>query len=303
MDKTTDLTIGVDEDGEEYTSLIALVIENKVELAPLVRAGDTATSVENRVDALGGRFGSHPSDQKYLGIVNLYRTGKARPSEDGSTSSAFEPQGRKLALQAVEDIYDQVWPAVGELSQQFVHGAVLDINSSDSVYRSSRVQEAVASRAIEPWIQSTSMGDLLRKLLFEEEKEFLAKGAMTQKIGFVTRYGAAMMALAVPYEKYRWGRAVAEIARKVDARKIIQITGGFLRDPETGEKDGHECLWGLVINPDGTIEVSAHGVYARDNGHLRVSRGITAAGPTLDKQYLIPGWRVVEKGSAANSER
>jgi hypothetical protein len=296
MNTTTEFLITTEDDGEEYISLIALVIEDHVELCPLVREEDTGKSVEERVEALGARFRKHPSDRKYLGIVHLYRTGEARAYLDGSASSVFEPQGRKLALQAGEDLYDQVWPAVGELSQQFVQGAVLVINSSESVYRSARVEEAVASGAIEPLIRSTSMGDLLRKLLSEEEREFPAKGAITQKIGFVTECGAAMIPATVPYEKYRWGRAVAEIARKVNAHKLIRITQGFLSDRETGGRNG--CLWGFVISPDGSIDVSASGVYTRDNGRLRVKKLITVVDPSLDEQYLIPGWQVEGNGGA-----
>lgn len=300
MNKVTEFAILTDEQGDEYTSLIALVIGDKVEICPLVRIAETGASVDDRMEALGARFGTYPSDQKYFGIVYLYRTGQARPSLDGSTSSVFEPQGRKLALQAAQDLYDQVWPAVGEMSQQFVQGMVRDIKSRERVYRNSHVREAIASGVIEPFIQSTSMGDMLRKLLLEEEKEFLAKGAITPKIGFLTEHGAAMMAAALPYEKYRWGRAVAEIARTVNAYKLIRITVGFLGGPETAETNGQECLWGLVIRPDGSIEVSARGVYARENGRLRVTQGITIADPCLDKQYLIPGWQVAAKANAAN---
>jgi hypothetical protein len=288
------------EDGEEYTSLFALVMGDQVELCPLVCEEDTDTSIQDRLEAVDRRFGSHPSDQKYGGVVRLYRTGEARPHLDGGTSSAFKAQGRKLALQAAEDLYDQVWPAVGELSEQFVRGAVQDIKSTKRDYDNSHGREAIPSGVIESWFQSTPTGDLLRKLLLEEEKEFLATGTMTQKIGFVTSSGAAMMAVAVPYENYRWGRAVAEIARKVNAHKLIRITCGFLADPESGEKNGQRCLLGLSINPDGSIAASAHGVYAIDQGHLRVSHGITVTEPTLEKQSLIPGWQVAAKANAAN---
>jgi hypothetical protein len=291
MNEDTVFTIMKDEAGDDYTGLIALVLDNNVEISQFVREGDTEISMENRLDALGVRFGSHPSDQKYLGIVNLYRTGDARLSLDGSTSSSFWPRGQKLARQAAEDLYDRVWPDVAELSRQFVHDAVVTINSRDRVYRSSRVQEAVASGAIDPWIQSSSMGDLLRKLLFEEEKEFLATGELTQKIGFVTKYGAAMLAVGAPYEKYRWGRAVSEVARKVNALQIIQITGGFLRDSETRERNGLEFLWGLAINPDASIEASARGVYEKKNGRYRVTQEIKVIDANRDEQYLIPAWR------------
>jgi hypothetical protein len=292
MNEVAKFMIATDDDGEEYTSLIALVIERNVELTPFFCDGDTPTSITNRAEAFLGRFESHPSDRKYLGIVRLYRTGEAKADStlEAITSSVFGPRCQKLALQTAEALYDQIWPVVGEFSEQFVRDTVLAIRSRDSVNRNSRVQEAVERGAIGPWIQSTSMGELLRKLLFEEEKQLLANRAMTQKIGFLTNYGAAMMVAYVPYEKYRWGRAVAEIARKVNALEIVQITGGFLRDAESGERNGQECLWGLVIKPDGSIKASAQGVYARENGELRVSQEITVAETSVEKQFLIPAW-------------
>jgi hypothetical protein len=294
MSKITKFMIATDEAGDEYTSLIALVLEEDIELSQFICEGDAEESVINRIgDTLGARFKGCPSDQKYVGIINLYRTGEARVSLDGSASSTFEERGRKLALQAAEDLYDEVWPEIAKLSQQFVHGAVQLINSRNSVYSNLRVRQAVAIGAIESRMEPSTMSDLLRKLLVEEEKEFLSSGAITHKIAFLTKYGAPMMAVDAPYERYRFGRAMAEVARRVDAHKVIRISSGFLGDPRTGSRNGQEFLWGVVIAPDGSLEASAHGSYIRDNGRLRVVREIaTTDDPTLEKQYLIPGWKL-----------
>ena len=93
----------------------------------------------------------------------------------------------------------------------------------DRLIHRSGVLEAPDSDAIEAVLQSATTGGMLRKVLFEEEEELLAKGEITHKIGFVAGNGAAMIPVVVPYEKYRWGRAVAEIACKLNASKIIQI--------------------------------------------------------------------------------
>jgi hypothetical protein len=206
----------------------------------------------------------------------------------------YEQRGKELARRAAENLYDKVWPFVGQVSQKFVDDMVAHINSIDSLVGGPRMQQAIAAGAIDPILQAASMGDLLRKALFEEEKEFLAKGAITQKIGFVTaRGGAAMIPAKVPYEKYRWGRAVAEIARKVNARQIIQITDAFGRDPETGKRTEEELLLGFLISPDGSIEASAAGVYEKGGGRVRVKQGIHV----IDKegvaiQEVIPAWEL-----------
>jgi hypothetical protein len=296
MNKVAEISefmIASDEDGE-HTSFVAFVFDDQVELSSFVHKGDTETAIKKRVAKSADRFERDASQQKFFAVVELHQRGKARPLLGGSTPPTYEQRGKELALQAAEDLYDKVWPIVGQLSQKFVDDMVAHVNLIDRLIGAPGVQQAIATGAIDPIIQAASVGDLLRKALFAEENEFLAKGAITQKIGFVTeRGGAAMIPATVPYEKYRWGRSVAEIARQLNARKIIQITDAFGRDSQTGERNGEELLLGFLINPDGSVEASAAGTYEKRGGRVRVKEGIHV----IDKegvaiQEVIPAWEL-----------
>lgn len=295
LDEISEFVIVPDEDGE-HTSFIAFVFDDQVELSPFVHEEDTETTMGNRVDKSYDRFESDASHQKLFAVVELHRRGKARPVLGASTPSAYEQRGKELARRAAENLYDKVWPIVGQVSQKFVDNMVAHIKSIDSPAGGPRMQQAIATGAVDPILQAASVGDLLRKALFEEEKEFLANGTITQKIGFVTeRGGAAIIPATVPYEKYRWGRAVVEIARKVKAHQIIQLTDAFGRDAKTGKRNGEELLLGFLINPDGSVEASAAGTYEKRGGRVRVKQRIQVVDPSKDEkamQEVIPAWEV-----------
>ena len=115
MNKNTQFLVVLEQDGEEeHTSILALVIDDRVELDALIHSGESDTAQTHRMEALRDRFESHPSGQKYFGVVTLYRTGQARPNFDSCDSSDYWPRGQEVALKAVEELYDEVWPEVAE---------------------------------------------------------------------------------------------------------------------------------------------------------------------------------------------
>lgn len=295
LNEISEFMIAPDDDGE-HTSLIAFVFDDNVELSPFVHEQDTDTTMEIRFNKFAHRLESDPFQHKCFAVVELHRRGKARPLVGASTPPAYEQRGKELARQAAEGLYDQVWPIVGQVSQKFVDDMVAHVKSIDSLVAGPRLQQAIATGAIDLILQAASVGDLLRKALFEEEREFLANGSISQKIGFVTkRGGAAMMPATVPYEKYRWGRAVAEVARKVNALQIIQITDAFGLDAKTGKRNGEELLLGFLINPDSSIEASAAGTYKKCGGRVCVTQAISVVDPSKQEktiQELIPAWDV-----------
>ena len=295
MNKNAEYVIlknGVTQD--EYISLLALVFDDEVELDVLIHAGESDVEKATRMKAMGERYKNHPSEQKYLGIVNLHRRGQARPQLENCVSSEYRPRGQKLALKAAENIYDEVWPEVGERYRQYVRGMVKEIRSAERSIQRVRTVEATGRIAIDVESQSATFGDMLRKALYREEKELLANGRIKQKIGFLTKGSAPMIEVIAPHEHHRWARALAEIAQKVNATKIIHITHGVTLDPQTGEDNGSEVLLGFVIKPDGTSEAAAFGLYEKLDGCLRIKKQIKILDNSSEEheafQPIIPAW-------------
>jgi len=142
--------------------------------------------------------------------------------------------------------------------------------------------------------QKFDPGDMLSPLLNEARKEQETSGELLQKVGWVLQRKAFLSPTGMPYEKYRFGRAVSEVAERLGAEAILAVADGYVLD-EAGNRSGLEVVQVLYVNPDGSSAMK-HAKYTRRK-HPQVRRDIITflLGQPVEQlgkleQGMFPAW-------------
>jgi hypothetical protein len=284
------MTYKIEKDGEGNEALYmnATVRKNTVELDWVHIEDDEQSYTQRgfaRVETIANADTSaFPPESAFLAL-RLYRRGDVMIS-GMACADGYKEQAIRLASEAVLALYDSVFPDVGQAAREFVEESVRRVGAGDLVHH----LKADAEKQL--------AADRFLPFLLDQAKTDLEKcGEVVQRIGWLVDNVMALLPGAAPFEKYRYFRAVAEVARRVNADAVVCVSDGYQLNP-AGERTGEEVLLVSWINPDATC-VSMAAVYSRRK-HPQVDHDIITfsvketldAAPHEGKQNLIPAWGI-----------
>jgi len=284
-----------DENGEEALIMAAIVRNKAVDLDWVHHADDAKGFTQRcvvRSQAVMGPNHSLPSQIAVL-TLRLYRRGdvavSAMACEDG-----FREQAIRLATEAAIDLYDEVYPDVALAAEAFVEESIAFVRQFAAIHARPHL-EAGMGKLLTP-------DELLPSILASAKTELERTGEVVQRIGWRVQNVMASIALdTAPYEKYRYFRAVSEVARRVDADAVVCLSNAHRLGP-TGKRTGTEVLAVMWINPDGTC-VSKFVSYTRRTNPQLKHDSITFwpedASAQVSTQNLVPPWGPYHAGSSA----
>jgi hypothetical protein len=226
----------------------------------------------------------------YKNTFRVYENGFITPSfritpKDGVETAAtrqFDSDTRRFRKYLTEQ-FDQMYPETARMAKEFVSvftGKVNELKNTATEVEPSGHQfdEAV-----------------LTHLLFQVEEDYLRRGSAQDMIGWGLRSDiVAMFQIGLPTWKYRAARAVSEVAKNVGAKFLVIVNEAWVRDTETGKRNGKDALVASIISPDGTVLYSASGTYLNKNGKIQVVEPIHGAKVDYrTEQRLFPAWMAV----------
>jgi hypothetical protein len=275
-----------DEEGNEALYMNATVRNNRVELDWVHVEDDDQSYAQRglaRIQAITSTdTPSFPPESAFL-AMRLYRRGDVVTSVM-VCADGFREQAVRLATEAVLDLYDSVFPDVATKAHAFVEKNIKDVNHL-AVMNVDPILEAGVGKQLAP-------DQLLPHFLDQAKAELEETGEVVQRLGWFVNNRMALVPAAPPFEKYRFFRAVSEVARRVNADAVVQVSDCY-RVSCRGERTGEEILTVSWINPDGTCAIMASGYTRRkhpllSNDIITFSTDISA--PSRSEQNLIAPW-------------
>jgi hypothetical protein len=274
-----------DDDGNEALYMNAIVKGGVVDL-DWVRPDDDVESYFQRgmkkIKALtNGDMTSLPQQFAFI-MMRLYRRGDVFVSRV-TCGSEYRDHAIKLAKEAALQIYDDVFPEVAQHAQAFVEEQI------DNVKRFATSDPMLLAKAGAG--EKVASDQYLTYLLNEFKTELRKTGAVAQRVGWLVAGAMALLPITPPPEKYRYFRAVAEVARKVNAEAVVFVTDGYQLTPD-GQRTGDEILSVMWVTADASCTTTAVAYTRRKHPHL--GKDIIALSPDIpthqSTQSLIPAW-------------
>ena len=273
-----------DENGEEALIMAAIVRNKTVDLDWVHHDDDGKGFTQRcvvRSQAVMGPNHSLPSQIAVL-TLRLYRRGDVAVSgmfcEDG-----FREQAIRLATEAAIDLYDEVYPDVAVAAGAFIEESIAFVRQFAAIHARPHLE---AGKLLAP-------DELLPSILASAKTELERTGEVVQRIGWRVQNVMASIALdTAPYEKYRYFRAVSEVARRVDADAVVYLSNAHHLGP-TGKRTGTEVLGVMWINPDGTCVSKCVSYTRRTNPQLKhdiITFWPEDASAQISTQNLVPSW-------------
>jgi hypothetical protein len=235
-----------DEDGDETLYMNAAINNNTVEL-DWVHQEDTAETYAQRwmtrIKTISNTDNSSVAPQTAFLTMRLYRRGDVIVS-NSACPDGYREEATRLAKEAALALYDSVYPDIAAEAQAFVE------EYSENVRRFAPV-DVLPLLGAGPG-ELLAADQLLPRLLDQAKAELAQTGEVMQQIGWLVHGGMALFPIGTPpLEKYRFFRAVAEVAKKVGAEAVVYVSDAYQLDPN-GERTGEEILSVMWINRDGT---------------------------------------------------
>jgi hypothetical protein len=209
--------------------------------------------------------------------------------EDG-----FREQAIRLATEAAIDLYDEVYPDVAVAAGAFIEESIAFVRQFVAIHARPHL-EAGMGKLLTP-------DELLPSILASAKTELERTGEVVQRIGWRVQNAMASIAMdTAPYEKYRYFRAVSEVAKRVDADAVVCLSNSHQLGP-TGKRTGTEVLVVMWINPDSTC-VSECVSYTRQTypqlKHDIITFWPEDASAQISTQNLVPPWGPYHPASSA----
>jgi hypothetical protein len=276
-----------DENGNEALFITAIIHGNIVDLDWPHEDDDAETYSQKglaRLETLvNADTHSYPSKTAML-TMRLCRQGNVVISYVACDDD-YQDEAMRLAEKAAIDMYDSVFPDVAKVAREFVEESVQQVKQWAADDTLSRLAIGAG--------QQIAADQFLSTLLDSAKRDLKEAGDVEQRIGWLVCGGMALVPIgAPPFEKYRYFRAIGEVARRVNAEAVVYVSDGYELS-STGERTGVETLLIMWINPDGTC-VSKGVSYTRRKHPQLKSDIITfsddiATAPGLE-QILVPAW-------------
>jgi hypothetical protein len=214
----------------------------------------------------------------------LYRRGDVRIGGIGC-ADGYREQAIRLAKEAALALYDEVYPDVAFEARAFVEKSIEDIGRFEAIDEGPLLAAGAGKQL--------AADQFLAHLLDLAKAELEKTGEVVQRIGWHVHDTMALFPIgAPPFEKCRYFRAVAEVARKVGADAVVYVSDGYLLTRD-GQRTGEEVLQIAWVNPDGTSVSMAAGYTRRKHPQLKhdiITLSAGAAFAHKSEQPLIPAW-------------
>ena len=176
--------------------------------------------------------------------------------EDG-----FREQAIRLATETAIDLYDEVYPDAALAAEAFIEESIATVRQFAAIHARPHL-EAGMGKLLAP-------DELLPSILASAKTELGRTGEVVQRIGWHVRNAMASIAIGTaPYERYRYFRAVSEVARRVDADAVVYLSNAHQLGPNFPNTD-IEVLGVMWINPDGTCVSKCVSYTRRTNPQLK----------------------------------
>jgi hypothetical protein len=229
-----------------------------------------------------GRF------EAYINLFRLYEDGRAQQrykAGDGSDSAyeAWYEQTTRRFQELVEGEFDKVFPEFAAEMKSYVQDVVSAISKKVSI-----PIQLPEGGSINP----ECLTEHIRGYLQEAKKQIMETGVATGVIGWGVDTGIISYPAGLPKEKYRFARAVSEIASIINAPLIMHGSEAWLRDKDTMERTGDELVQAYIISPDGSVVASGILQFRRIDCPLTFKEMTleTAKGKQSLKQFMFPKW-------------
>jgi hypothetical protein len=237
---------------------------------------------------------STPQDGMYFNMFRMWEDGKVHPAmrlvpkdDNDATSVANIDKFNKTnddATIAVAEYFDTEFPQYADAVKDLIDTSVQKINEVNSIVNTMPAEDRGFSE--------DDMTSFLEFAVKQQEKRFLEHGSIKPLVGWLLQNGNPLLRpfiLDIP--KYRFTRAVSQIAAQTNSPGVVMIVEGWEQDKDTLKRTGIECINGSVIRPDGTVAVDVNGRYDRRNGRTKILSPIqTPATHTAKQQRLFPAW-------------
>jgi hypothetical protein len=275
------------EDDNEALLLMAIVRNNTVDLDWLHDEDDAESYAQRcltRFKAIGDPDASSQLPQTAFLMMRLYRRGDVLVS-GSACADDYRDEALRLAKEAALDLYDSVFPDVAEMAREFVE---------ENVERAMRIaaDDKLSNLAVQEGEQ-VSPDQFLPHLLDLAKAGLAETGEAVQQIGWLVNNRIALFPFGMPpLEKYRYFRAVSEVARRINASAIVHISDAYQLTAD-GERTGTEMVMVTWVNPDGTCSSTAAGYTRRKHPQLRrdiITFSLDAVGTEGMTQKLVPAW-------------
>ena len=276
-----------DENGNEALFMTAIVHDNIVDL-DWPRGEDVAETYGQRCLA---KFNTLMKDgslsfaaKSAVLTLRLYRRGDAMVTNI-ACGEDYRDEAIRLAEEAALGIYDEVFPEVAKLAREFV---LENVESTMLVAADSQLSVLTVEEG-----EEISPDEFLPRLLCLAKANLEETGEVAHQIGWLVNNRMALFPFPMPpLEKYRYFRAVAEVARRTNADAVVHISDAYELTADS-ERTGREILMVSWVNPDGTCTNTAAGYTRRK--HPQLKRDIITFSPdALDAQgmtqILVPAW-------------
>jgi hypothetical protein len=280
-----------DDNGDEALYMTAIVHDTTVDLDWVHSDDDGESYVQRGLD----RFQNFTNPDHSLTpksailTMRLYRRGDIF-IKGMACSNEFREEAIRLAKDAALNLYDQVFPEIATIANAFVEESIQNVQGLPI--------ENIFARYAAGEGKELAAGELLTNLLEMAKSELVKTGHVVQRIGWRVRDALALFPIGgPPFEKYRYFRAVSEVARRVDADAVVYLSDGYIRGTD-GQRTGDEVLQSVWVNPDASSVTAA--VAYRRRRHPQVPQDIIEFLPDIFPpdskitQNLIPAWGVYQ---------
>ncbi len=285
--RVLDMTYYIEKDDDDCEVLLmnAIIRNNLVEPDWPHGEGDVGAYAQRyaaRIETFANADTPLASGSAFL-LLRLYRRGDVRVSV-AVCSDSYRDQAIRLARDAAIEMYDSVYPDVGVEARKFVEESIENVKCLRAVNVDSLLEAGGGTQL--------AADQFLPHLLAQAKAELTQTGEVVQRIGWLVQNGMALFPIgAPPFEKYRYFRAVAEVAKKVGADAVVYLSDGYRTDAN-GERTAEEVLSAMWINANATC-VSTCVTYTLrrhsqlDHDIITFSTDISVQEMT---QTLIPAW-------------
>jgi hypothetical protein len=188
----------------------------------------------------------------------------------------------RILTETIEPLYDDLFVENGQMARKFTQEMIKEA-------RNAMQQPSSSPLTVE------TLANELQSITKNEEANYLKHGDADHKIGWLLSNGDVLaISRPVPQEvRYRFGRAVAEVAQTVGAKALLLVFDGYNVNPKTHRRNGTEILQAMIITPDGKVSAAAAGNYKKVGKKIKVIHPVQARDEDHRVvQRIFPAWNV-----------
>lgn len=243
------------------------------------------------------KSGKHDNNTPYSNFIDLSENGRALSNVGWDNAKTdFEQWYEQVTTEFNErleaDYYDREFPEHAVEMSKFVQKAITSKNALHNAVKivitaKTKIPIQLPEHAV---INPEYLTSVIQDYLEEAKREIIKTGTAEGMIGWDTEDGLLVYPSGPMWQKYRFGRAVSEVAAIINAPFVIQAGEAWLRDPKTDERTG-ELLIVNIVSPDGKVVAQGEMLFHRNPLKFEEMKIMTDIKQLEEaKQFLFPKW-------------